>query len=665
MKSLRSKILLFYMPLFIAGFLGLSRIVYNIAAATIESEARNTITNVAYQGAKTVQSRINAELDTLETLAALPVIYDSGIPIEEKLAILSNEVNHKGHIRMGIVDKHGIMQATDGSTTDISDRVHFKKPIAGERAVSDPIISKNNGSIILAFGVPIKEDGNIVGVLVAVRYGTTLSDVVDDITFGNSGRSFVINQKGTIIAHSDQELVVNMFNPIESAKEDSAHASLAELTQKMLEGNTGSWSYNYEGTEKIVGYAPVEGLNWYLAVNAPEKEVLAGLSKVQAYIPIITVSFILVGVIITYLVALGITKPIVRASRLLGITAEDDFTQAIPSKDLKRNDEIGLLAKSLDKMQKAMKEAVNGVIMEAGHVSEVMAATTSNMADLNAQIEEVSATTEGLSAGMEETAASTQEMSATTSQIEAAINSLAEKAQEGAEVAEEISARANRLKENAVKSQKNAGEIYANAYEKLKNAIEQSKAVEQINILSDAILDITSRTNLLALNAVIEAARAGEAGKGFAVVADEIRTLAENSKNAVTEIQRVTKDVVMSVENLSQNSQEILGFIDQTVVSDYASMVGISDQYKKDAELVSGIVTDFSATTEQLLASIQNLVRAINDIAIASNDGATGASNIAEKTAIDVEKADEVIKSCISSMESSQRLAELVSRFKV
>ena len=256
-------------------------------------------------------------------------------------------------------------------------------------------------------------------------------------------------------------------------------------------------------------------------------------------------------------------------------------------------------------------------------------------------------------------------MSATTSQIEAAINSLAEKAQEGAEVAEEISARANRLKENAVKSQKNAGEIYANAYEKLKNAIEQSKAVEQINILSDAILDITSRTNLLALNAAIEAARAGEAGKGFAVVADEIRTLAENSKNAVTEIQRVTKDVVMSVENLSQNSQEILGFIDQTVVSDYASMVGISDQYKKDAELVSGIVTDFSATTEQLLASIQNLVRAINDIAIASNDGATGASNIAEKTAIVVEKADEVIKSCISSMESSQRLAELVSRFKV
>ena len=95
MKSLKTKIVVYYLPLFIAICLGLSWIVYDIAASTIASESRSSITNVAYQGAKIVQSRINAELNALETLAALPEIYDTSIPIEEKLSILRREVEHK------------------------------------------------------------------------------------------------------------------------------------------------------------------------------------------------------------------------------------------------------------------------------------------------------------------------------------------------------------------------------------------------------------------------------------------------------------------------------------------------------------------------------------------------------------------------------------------
>ena len=137
MKSLKTKIALFYLPLFTAICLGLSLLIYSKAASTIESEARNSIANVAYQGAKTVQSRINAELNSLETLAQLPIIYDTSISIEEKLSALSKEVEHKGHIRMGIADTSGTMMATDGTITDISDRVHFTRPMSGESTVSD------------------------------------------------------------------------------------------------------------------------------------------------------------------------------------------------------------------------------------------------------------------------------------------------------------------------------------------------------------------------------------------------------------------------------------------------------------------------------------------------------------------------------------------------
>jgi len=89
----------------------------------------------------------------------------------------------------------------------------------------------------------------------------------------------------------------------------------------MLEGKQGNSSYIYEGINRIAGFAPVEGLDWYLGLTAPEEEVLAGLAKVQSYISIISVTFLLIGAIIAYLVAFGISKPIVRASKLLSITA--------------------------------------------------------------------------------------------------------------------------------------------------------------------------------------------------------------------------------------------------------------------------------------------------------------------------------------------------------
>jgi len=509
MKSLKTKIMLLFGLLFLVAFLGITTVIYNISATAIEAEAMNSISNVAYQGAKIVKSRINTELASLETLAAMPEIYSTSIPIEKKMSILKREAEHRGHIRMGIADKSGTMVCSDDTTIDIKDRAYYINALNGESAVSDPIISKHNGSIIICFGVPIKENGKIVGVLISVREGTTLSDVVNDINFGQSGKAFVINKDGTTIAHYETEQVIDMVNAIERAKEDPSYLSLAQLKQQMLEGNKGNGKYTYNGVNAIVGYAPIEGMDWYLAVSAPEEEVLASLNNVQAYMPFIFVVFVLIVIALCYIIASSISKPIVWASRLLGLAAEGDFTQTIPAKDLKRKDEIGQLTKSIEIMQSSMKKIVNGVIIEAGNVLENVNITTKSIDDLSLQIEDVSNTTEGLSANMEETAASTQEMNASMAEIEAAIDSLAAKAQDGEKIAAEISKRANNLKLNAIESQKSAINIYSSTNEKLKKAIEQSKAVEQIKLLSNAILDIAARTNLLALNAAIEAARAG------------------------------------------------------------------------------------------------------------------------------------------------------------
>lgn len=266
---------------------------------------------------------------------------------------------------------------------------------------------------------------------------------------------------------------------------------------------------------------------------------------------------------------------------------------------------------------------------------------------------------------MEETAASTQEMNATSAEIESAIESIASKAQEGAISAVEIKKRADELKKSAELSESNAHAVYSNTYNRLKSAIDESKAVERINALSKSILAITSQTNLLALNAAIEAARAGDAGKGFAVVADEIRKLAESSKNTVNEIQSITNIVVTSVEKLSDSSEEVIDFIEKQVIKDYEKMVKTGEQYSKDAEFVNDLVTDFSATSAEVLASVQNMVKAINEITAATNEGAGGTAIITQKMASVEEKAGEVLKAAEVSQNSSRKLINLVARFKI
>lgn len=177
-----------------------------------------------------------------------------------------------------------------------------------------------------------------------------------------------------------------------------------------------------------------------------------------------------------------------------------------------------------------------------------------------------------------------------------------------------MSKKAQKLMETFTSSNEKSIEAIEHNSQMLEDALEKIKTVEQIGLLTEAILQITEQTNLLALNAAIEAARAGEAGRGFAVVADEIRKLAENSKDAVNEIKVVTETVTTSVSELAQSSSNLLEFMTSDVRRDYGAMLESIEVFSHDTKTFNDLVTEFSSISQQLSSSMEYMAKIIGEI---------------------------------------------------
>lgn len=379
----------------------------------------------------------------------------------------------------------------------------------------------------------------------------------------------------------------------------------------------------------------------------------------------ICVVLIIVGGIFTEILSRNILIPINNSVKHLTYISSGHFTIPIDISYVARKDEVGGLAKGVDFMQKTLVALITNIKNESNTIEEVVNNVNKGMTDLDKKIEDISATTEELSASMEETAAATHEMCSSSEDIKTSIGYIAKKSEDGAKASNEIRKRAKVTRENVVGAQKKAYDIFISTNDSLKEAIENSRVVEEINVLSESIMQITEQTNLLALNAAIEAARAGEAGRGFSVVADEIRKLAEQSKETVSQIQKVTTKVKSSVINLSSNSNKLLHFVSTDVSDDYKTMLDIADKYNEDAQYIDGLVTDFSSTSKELLVSIQNILHTIDSVTVAANNGSNGTTDIASRTSEINIKSNEVLKESLKSKNSSIKLKEEIYKFKI
>ena len=505
------------------------------------------------------------------------------------------------------------------------------------------------------------------------------ADEIRQLRYGDAGYFWVDQYDGTnvVLLGNDTEGTNRM-----ETKDANGYQMVKEIIRVGQEADGGYTDYVFpkegetEPSPKRSYSKAFEPFGWVIGTGNYTDYIddqVASIEKdfssyVTGRMTLFIISTLIEGIIVVLLlimIIISIIRPLKKCISSIGVMEQGDFSQAMGTALLKRRDDFGKLAASLESMRNEMSGLIGEVKSQATEITRMVQEIDDNIQALDEEIENVSATTEELAAGMEETAASSEEINAMSHEIESAAKSIATRSQDGATEADDIRDRAVGIKKTTTENDKRTKAIHAEINEGLTKALEDIKVVDQIGVLAESIMEITGQTNLLALNASIEAARAGEAGKGFAVVADEIRVLAEQSKAAVVHIQDVTKNVVESVTNLADGAKKLLEFVGTDVVDSFAGFSGMADSYSNDAGSIDALVTDFSASSEQLLASINGVMDAIGEVSKAATEGATGTNDIAEKTGVVVEKAAEIKEKAEAAHHAADKLQQNVEHFIV
>ena len=349
---------------------------------------------------------------------------------------------------------------------------------------------------------------------------------------------------------------------------------------------------------------------------------------------VIIISAILIIVAI-YCVMKYVIKPIIATNKDIrdiidGIdNGEGDLTKRVR---VISNDEIADLGNGINLFMDKLQEILKLIIENTNYMENVVAEVDGSVVKSNDSASDLSAMTEELSATMQDVGLSVNTINDNADNILKDVEIIATKSDDINQFSKEMKANAEKIESDARYNMVQTSEKVGNILDVLNKAIEDSKSVDQVNNLTNDILNISSQTNLLALNASIEAARAGEAGKGFAVVADEIRQLADSSRETANKIQSINSVVVAAVNNLSDNANNLVSYLQQTILPEFQTFVDGGVKYKENASYIENAMDEFVEKTDVLKKNMDEIAHSINTITTVVDDGAAGVNNAAIST---------------------------------
>lgn len=637
-----------------------------MSRSSMIEEAKISLISITGLGAERIEIAVEDRLLILQELANRARTQTMDFQVQQES--LRGDVERLGYMDFGIVTPDGQVRYILGdNTADLSDRDYIKKALNGESNVSDVIISKVTNTAVVMYAVPVISEGEVVGALIGRRDGNALFEIIEDMGHGDEGYAYIINNLGTIIAHPNKEFVMEQFSPIKEAETNPSYESVAKVIKEIFEKKSGLSEYNYENRDLYVAYTPIEGTSWTLLNTALKDEILFGISQLIKTLMLILLAIIAASILISFILGRTIAKPIIRLTQVVDKKAELDFTdidEKMLGSIIKKKDEISRMALSIQDMS----QNVRGLIINVAQTGE-----------------QVSATSEELTASADQTAKASQEVSYTITGIAEGASSQAENTMESAKalevLSEEIEKNLERtgnlsdafktiidhisegmkaidvLKEKSQQNSDVAGAVYT-------SVLKTNDSSSKIGEASSLILNIADQTNLLALNASIEAARAGEHGRGFAVVAEEIRKLADQSRNTTEVINQMVIDLKSDAEIAVENMQEASRIVTEqreSVESTGNTFVMIAEAVKESESLVEQI----DESSKEMKDSNDIVASNIEMLSAVAEENAASTQEVSASVEEQTASAEEIAGASANLSEMAQALQQQIMRFKL
>ena len=373
---------------------------------------------------------------------------------------------------------------------------------------------------------------------------------------------------------------------------------------------------------------------------------------------------LILAILILTIIVSRITKGLMQVNAKIYdlVHNEGDLTQKL---DVRSGDELELIAGNVNELLAYIRKIMIGISSGSMRLMSSSRKMVDHLSSADESITDVSATMQEMSAAMEETTSSLNQITEAIDEIYSSVERIAGSADAGKVSSQEMESRASGANDAAAEGEKKANIETEKMAASLNEKIAKSKSVEQIEILTSNIIEITEQTNLLALNASIEAARAGEAGRGFAVVADEIGKLAGNSADAAAKIRQVSAEVIQAVDELAEGSQQMIEFVRNSTEEGFGGLVATSENYATDANAMRAMMEQFAQTAEELRSTMDGIRESISAVNIAVEESAKGIAGVSESSVQLTGNVNDIQSEAFDNNGIAEDLAKEVGKFKL